>query len=181
LKYSTIPFSRSEFVEDIVAKRQSLFSEIDLTGERGSGTIFVLKSEKMVNNFLNSNFKNWLENPKYIDYYNLVKTNPYLPTSDFKESFPYKGIEIDAQQLEQEIETYRRDDLYELFMSLRKNESIEADMVILVPENDSSFIVMCGTCRGLRIDLSNIEETIKKLPGTNPLYNAFRRLYEQDS
>jgi hypothetical protein len=172
-----LPFNIREFVEDVAAKKQSLFSEIDLTNEQRAGTIFVVKSEKMVNNFLSSNFNKWLENPKYIDYYNLVKTNPYRLTSDFRDSFPYKGIEIDAQQIEQEIKTYSERNLYELFTNLRKNKSIEdVDMAILVPDNSSSFTFMSGTGRGLKIDLHNVEETIKKLPGMNPLYETLRRL-----
>ena len=174
-----MPFNRREFLDDVAAKKQSLFSEIDLTNEQRAGTIFVVKSEKMVNNFLTSSFNKWLENPKYIDYYNLVKTNPYLPTSDFRDSFPYRGIEIDAQQIEQEIKTYSSSNLYELFTNLRKNKGIEdIDMVILVPDNSSSFTFMSGTGRGLKIDMYNIEDTIKKLPGSEPLYETFRRLIE---
>jgi hypothetical protein len=141
-----MPFNRREFIEDVAKKKQSLFSEIDLTNEQRAGTIFVVKSEKMVNNFLTSNFNKWLENPKYIDYYNLVKTDPYRLTSDFRDSFPYKGIEIDAQQIEREIETYSGSNLYQLFTNLRKNKTIEdVDMVILVPDNSSSFTFMSGT------------------------------------
>jgi hypothetical protein len=171
-----LSFSREEFIADIITKKQSLFSDINLTAEQKAGTILVLKSE-VVTNFINTTFKNWLEDPRYIDYYNLVKTNHYRPTSDFRESFPYKGIEIDAQQIEQAIKTYTGDNLYELYMCLRKNKSIEdADMVYLVPDNQTSIIVMSGTGKGLRIDLNNIENTICKLPGAYPLFDTLRKL-----
>jgi hypothetical protein len=174
-----LSFSREEFIADIVAKKQSLFSDIDLTTEQRTGMILVMKSELVVTNFINTTFKNWLKDVIYVDYYNLVEANRYRPTSDFRESFPYKNIDIDTKQIEQAIETYSGDNLYMLFMSLRKNKSIEdADMVFLLPNKQTSFIVMSGTGKGLRIDLDNLENTISKLPGANPLYNTFRKLMD---
>jgi hypothetical protein len=157
-----LPFSREEFTADVIAKKQSLFSDINLTTEQKAGMILVLKSKLVVTNFINTTLKNWLQD----HYCNLVRTNPNRPTSDFKESFPYKSIQIDTQQIEQAIRTYSGDNLYELFMSLKKDKIIEdADMVYLVPDNQTSFIVMSGTGKGLRIDLNDIENTISKLPG----------------
>lgn len=62
-------------------------------------------------------------------------------------------------------------------MKLKNNKSIEeADMVCLVSNDQPSFVVMSGACKGLKIDLNNIEDTINKLPGVSPLYNTFREL-----
>ena len=67
-----LPFSREEFTADVIAKKPSLFSEINLTAEQKAGTILVLKSE-VVTDFINTTFKNWLEDARYIDYYKLSK------------------------------------------------------------------------------------------------------------
>jgi hypothetical protein len=99
--------------------------------------------------------------------------------SDFVESFPYKNIEIDTQQIEKAIKTYSGENLYELFIRLKNNKSIEdTDMVLLVPDEQTSFIIMSGTGKGLRFDLNNIEDTIRKLPGADPLYNTFKKLMD---
>lgn len=173
-----LPFSRREYIDDVIAKKQ-LFSDIDLTAEQKPGSILVLKSESMINSFLSSHFKDWLANPKYVDYYNLVKANPYRPTSDFRELFPYKSIEIDAQQIEQAISAYNGNNLYGLFKNLRKNKYIEdVDIVFVVP-HDQSYFIMSGTCSGLRIDLDNIEDTIDKFPGARLLSETFRKLVGQ--
>jgi hypothetical protein len=49
------------------------------------------------------------ENPMYIDYYNLVKTNPYRPSADFKEFFPYKELEIDMKTIENSISITKKE------------------------------------------------------------------------
>jgi hypothetical protein len=82
-----LPFSREEFTADVIAKKQSLFSDINLTTEQKAGMILVLKSKLVVTNLINTTFKNWLQDPRYVDYYNLVRTNPDRPTSDSENHF----------------------------------------------------------------------------------------------
>ena len=84
---------------------------------------------------------------------------------------PYKSIEIDAQQIEQAINSYNGNNLYGLFK--------DVDIVFVVVHDQSYFIMMSGICSGLRIDLDNIEDTINKLPGAHLLSETFRRLVGQ--
>lgn len=87
------PFSSTEFAQDIIAKKMSLFTEIDMSNEHKAGIIGVLKIELAVKNFLNSPYiRSRLNEPKYIDYYNLILTNPYLRSSYFRLSYPFKDL-----------------------------------------------------------------------------------------
>ncbi|MGH9986825.1 MAG: hypothetical protein ACRD8W_23005 [Nitrososphaeraceae archaeon] len=52
---------------------------------------------------------------------------------------------------------------------------MDTDIVSLMPSDESFFIIMTGNSRGLKMDLSNPEEIIKKLPGGKTLYDAFKK------
>jgi hypothetical protein len=176
-----LPFSRTEFVKDIISKRESLLSEeVDLRPLNGPGLITVLKTESLVMNFLNSVYNNeWLNNAKYVDYYNLVLTNPYYPTSYFRKNFPYKHLDINVQQITNQIRNYEGDNLHELFLSLRNDGNIvETDMVGLAPNNGSRAVIMLGNGKGLMIDLNDIEETIKKMPGAGPFFDVIKAAHQ---
>jgi hypothetical protein len=119
-----------------------LFTRIDISKETSGGLIAVLKTESMINDFLCSKYMSDLrENPRYIDYYTLVKTHPYRPTADFKEFFPYKGLEIDMKTIENSIRIYEEGNLYKSLIELKNNNTITAiDMIVLLPD-DESFVV----------------------------------------
>ncbi len=120
-----LPFNRTQFLEDIVASKNSILTRIDLSNETGGGLIAVLNAELMIKNFLKSKYiRDRLENPKFIDYYNLVLTNPYSPSSDFKEFFPYRELEIDAKTIEDAIKIYKGEKLYKLLIELKNNNII---------------------------------------------------------
>ncbi|MPZ06046.1 MAG: hypothetical protein GEU26_06445 [Nitrososphaeraceae archaeon] len=55
----TAPFSRTQFVQDIIAKKISLFTEIDISNEHKAGMIAVFKIESATVNFLNSQYINY--------------------------------------------------------------------------------------------------------------------------
>jgi len=173
----TAPFCKAQFVEDIIAKKMSLFTEIDISDEHKAGMIAVLKIESVIRNFLNSQYiKDRLNQPKFIDYYNLILTNPYLPSSHFRLSYPFRNLEIDALSMEDALKFYEGDDLRELFTNLKnRNMIMDTDIVSLMPSDESFFIIMTGNSRGLKMDLSNPEEIIKKLPGGKTLYDAFKK------
>jgi hypothetical protein len=66
----------AQLLEDIAEKERSWFTRIDISKETNGGLIAVLKTESMINNFLYSKYMSDLrENPRYIDYYTLVKTH----------------------------------------------------------------------------------------------------------
>jgi hypothetical protein len=134
------------------------------------------KTESLVTTFLNCVYINeWFNNAKYVDYYNLVLTNLYYPTSYFREKFPYKHLNIDVERITNQIRTYEGDNLYELFLNLRNDRTIgETDMVGLAPCDGSRPVIMLGNGRGLMIDLNNIEDTIKKMPGAGPLFDIIK-------
>jgi hypothetical protein len=175
-----LPFDRNEFMNDIVSKRKSLFSRLDLSGENKAGVIMVLKTESMINNFLNSTYmNNLLENSEYIDYYNLRKTNTCYPPQFFTKFFPshFRNPEIDVGLIKNGIKTYEDVNIYELYNNLQKNKSIvDSDMIVLAPYEESSSVFMSGNGLGIRIDLENIEDTIMRMPGATPLYRVMREL-----
>jgi hypothetical protein len=104
-----------------------------------------------------------------------VLTNLYYPTSYFREKFPYKHLNIDVERITNQIRTYEGDNLYELFLNLRNDRTIgETDMVGLAPCDGSRTVIMLGNGRGLMIDLNNIEDTIKKMPGAGPLFDIIK-------
>jgi hypothetical protein len=137
-----LPFSITQLLEDIAEREGSLFTRIDISKETSGGLIAVLKTESMINDFLCSKYMSDLrENPRYIDYYTLVKTQPYRPTADFKEFFPYKGLEIDMKTIENSIRIYEEGNLYKSLIELKNNNTITAiDMIVLLPD-DESFVV----------------------------------------
>ena len=47
-------------------------------------------------------------------------------------------------------------------------------MLNLAPYDGSCITSMLGNGKGFTIDLNNIENTIKKLPGANPLYDVVK-------
>ncbi len=47
-------------------------------------------------------------------------------------------------------------------------------MVGLAPCDGSRPVIMLGNGRGLMIDLNNIEDTIKKMPGAGPLFDIIK-------
>jgi hypothetical protein len=89
-----------------------------------AGVIAILKTESMITNFLNSiHVKNYLTYPRFIDYYNLILTNPYRSTSDFISSFPYNQFDVDTKLIENSIRIEEGKNLCNLFASLRIRES----------------------------------------------------------
>jgi hypothetical protein len=173
-----LPFNRTQFLEDIVASKNSILTRIYLSNETGGGLIEVLNAELMIKNFLKSKYiRDRLENPKFIDYYNLVLTNPCSPSSDFKEFFPYKELEIDAKTIEDAIKIYIGEKLYKLLIELKNNNIIrETDLVTLAPYDESFIVIMSGNFIGLRINLFDIEDSINKLPGAKTFYPMIKRL-----
>ena len=173
-----VPFDRKEFVEDIIRKRESLFSEqFDADALNKAGKIIVLKTESAVKNFINSEFvSKWLQNTDYIDYYNKVLTNPYYPTSQFREQFPYRKIEIDAHQIDNNIRSYEGDNLNELLLNLRNTKRVEdSDFLGIVPGDESGILTMLGNRNKIfSIDPNDIGSTIRKLPGA--IYKAFKKI-----
>lgn len=173
-----VPFSKTQFFEDIIAKKNSLFTEIDLSHDHKAGAIAVLKAESVLRNFLGSEYvKNRLNEPKFIDYYNLILTNPYLPSSHFRSLYPFRNLEIDALSIGNAFRYYEGDDLYKLFVSLKKKKKIiDTDIVSLMPYDQSYFIIMFGDSTGLKIELNDPEGIIKKLPGGKTLYEELKKL-----
>jgi hypothetical protein len=173
-----LPFNRTNFLEDVVTKKKSLLTRIDMTNEHKGGFIAVVKTELMIKDFLNSKyFKNRLENPKFVDYYNLILTNPYSPSSDFKEFFPYKDFEIDAKTIEDSIKIYEGENLYKLLIELKnKNTVKDIDLTTLVPYDESFLVMMSGNSIGLRINLNDIEATINKLPGAKTFFAMIKKV-----
>ncbi|HZD33820.1 MAG TPA: hypothetical protein VE130_01330 [Nitrososphaeraceae archaeon] len=116
----TAPFSRAQFAEDIIAKKMSLFTEIDISNEHKAGMIAVLRIESAIRNFLNSQYiKDRLNQSKFIDYYNSILTNPYFPSSHFRLSYPFRDLEIDALSMDDTLKFYEGDDLHALFTNLK--------------------------------------------------------------
>ena len=109
----TLPFSKTQLLQDIAVKKQSLFTPMDISNQTNGGYIAISKNESMLKNFLSSPYMtNLRENRKFIDYYNLVLTNLYRPTADFKEFYPYKTLEIDMNMVERSTKTYEAENLY---------------------------------------------------------------------
>ena len=107
----------------------------------------------------------------------MILTNPYKPSSDFREFFPYDSIEIDAKIIEDSIYIDEGESLYKLLIELKNNGTIrEIDMVALVPFDESFVVIMSGNFIGLRINLNDIEETINKLPGFTTFFTMIKRL-----
>lgn len=78
--------------------------------------------------------------------------------------------------MEGKLEIYEGDDLYKLFTSLKNsNRIMETDILTLAPNDGSFFIIMTGNSRGLKMDLNNPEDIIRKLPGGRILYDAFKK------
>jgi hypothetical protein len=173
-----VPFSRTQFLTDIVTKKKSLFTQIDFSNEHTAGIIAVLKIESAIRNFLNSEYiRNRRDNSKFIDYYNLVLTTPFIPSSHFRSSYPFRNLEIDALSIGDEIQFYEGDDLYELFVNLKNNKKImDTDLVSLMPYHETYLIITSGDSMGLIIDLNEPEDIVNKLPGGKPLYEAFKNL-----
>ena len=47
-------------------------------------------------------------------------------------------------------------------------------MVGLAPCDGSRAVIILGNGKGLTIDLNSIEDTIKKMPGANPLFDVIK-------
>jgi hypothetical protein len=107
---------------------------------------------------------NLLENRKFIDYCNLVLTNPYRPSSDFKEFYPYKTLEIDMNMIKRSIRTHEVENLYRSLIEFKNYGKFNgADMAILIPYNES-------------FDLDDIEGTINSLPGGAIIFPMMKTL-----
>jgi hypothetical protein len=143
-----------------------------LSSNTEAGSIAVMKIGLMLKNFFESEYiKRKFEDPKYIDYYNLILTNPFHQSCSFKEYFPYRDIEIDAKVIKDSIKVYNGENLYELFIELKNNNMIaEQDLVALGSYDESFIVIMSGSCIGLRIDLNDIEGTINKFPGAITIF-----------
>lgn len=172
-----LPFNRAELLEDIATKKKSLITRIDLSNNTEAGSIAVMKTRLMLKDFFESEYlERKFEDRKYIDYYNLILTNPYRQPYDFKEYFPYKDIQIDAKIIKDSIKVYDGKNLYQLFIELKNNNIItEQDLVVLGSSDESFVVIMSGSCIGLRIDLNDIEGTIKKLPGAKTFYPLVKK------
>jgi hypothetical protein len=174
----TLPFSKTQFLQDIAIKKQSLFTPMDLSDQTNGGYIAILKMESMLRNFLSSPYMtNLRENREFIDYYNLVLTNPYRPTSDFKEFYPYRNLEIDVNMVETSIETYETENLHRSVIELKNCGKFNGvDMAILMPYDESFVIITSVDFVGIRIDLDDIEGTINRLPGGAIIFPVMKRL-----
>ena len=174
----TLPFSKTQLLQDIAVKKQSLFMPIDISNQTNGGYVAILKTESMLKNFLSSPYMtNLRENRKFIDYYNLVLTNPYRPTSDFKEFYPYTSLEIDANMVERSIKTYEVENLYRSVIELKNCGKFNGvDMAILMPYDESFVIITSVDFVGIRIDIDDIEGTINRLPGGAIMFPMMKRL-----
>ncbi|HEY7082509.1 MAG TPA: hypothetical protein VH500_22700 [Nitrososphaeraceae archaeon] len=167
-----LSFNRSGLIEDIIAKRDSFFREIDVNNDEAVGTTMVLKTEPMLRNFFNTPYvRNYLENPRYIDYYNSVLTHPYFPPSHFRRLFPYKEFEIDGLSIKRAFRTYENDSLSNL---TKRIEISNTDLIFqLLPEG---FLNVALGKKGIRLDLNNPRDLIAQLPGGRVIHDLFKDL-----
>lgn len=166
-----LPFTRAEFAEDVVTKKKTLFTRIDMSNETRGGWIAVLKFESMLRNLFNSRYiRNLLHDRRFIHYYNLVLNNPYRPSSYFKEYFPYKELEIDGKVIQESTYIYEVESLYTKLIEFKNNGIFtEMDIILLMPYEGTFMAIMNGNFMGFKINLNDTGDIINKLPAIRKL------------
>jgi len=127
---------------------------------------------------LNSrDIRNRFGDPRFIDYYNLILTNPYRPSSDFKEYFPYKEIEIDAEIVQNSITLYEDECIYSKLIELKNKGVIsKVDIIDAIPYDASFAVIMNGKFMGLRFNSNDVDDIINKLPGAVAFVPIIKKL-----
>jgi hypothetical protein len=173
-----LPFDRSEFVDDVAAKKKTLFKHIDMSNETRGDLIAVLKTGSMFRNLFNSRYiRNLFRDHRFIDYYNLILTNPYRPSSDFREYFPYKEIEIDAEIVQDSIYVYEDERIYSKLIELKNKGVIsEVDIIGAIPYDTSFAVIMNGKFMGIRFNPNDVDDIINKLPGAVAFITIIKKL-----
>lgn len=175
--YLKLLFDRNEFMRDIIAKRTSLFQSINLTQENKAGIVSILNNlPSFLSNYLSNQFKVLFENKQFVDYYNLIKTNPYFPSSHYSDYFPFNNFEVDIQMIYNSISQKITNNIYEYLYNLKDKGIIkDTDIICFTSFDDPySLVIMLGNFIGIRLDYNNPLSILNQIPGGK----AFKNVYE---
>lgn len=166
--YIKLLFDRNAWARDIIKKRTTIFQSINLLNENKAGVVSILNNlDTFISDYLKNQLKILCQNKQFIDYYNLIKTNPYSPSSHFSDCFPLKNFEIDVQKIYNSISQTITDNICEYLCNLKEKEIIKDTDIVCFTSFDApySFVFMLGNFKGIRFDFNEPLSILNQIPG----------------